>query len=53
MGKKFSDHKYQLKHEYYDKYETTEERLENVPEGICKYDWAAFGSYRDMEETKV
>ncbi|XP_031373080.1 uncharacterized protein LOC116188084 isoform X2 [Punica granatum] len=52
MGKKFCDHKYHLKHDYYDKYETTEERLANVPEGISKNDWAAFVSYHDMEETK-
>ncbi|WOL07549.1 hypothetical protein Cni_G16293 [Canna indica] len=52
MRRKFDEHKYELKRSVYSKYETTEERLEHVLDGIEPNDWKAFVEYHDRETTQ-
>ncbi|WOL05016.1 serine/threonine-protein kinase HT1-like [Canna indica] len=52
LAKKFGDHKFYLKQKYYDRYDTTQERLEHVPEGIEADFWTIFVEWHDKESTK-
>ena len=51
MEKIFGNHK--LKKKYFDKYETTEERLKCVPKGIDANDWRTFVEWHECESMMV